>query len=176
MTGNELQYCGQILKKDAELRAFLESQRLIEPPNAKLWFAYLASVKDIQGNISNSLGFVATLLAKEYLAARFNLIHFDAAEKAQGAPGPDIEARTVDGQSIRCEIKTTRPYQPGFGAQQKVKIKEDLKKLINSPANYKIMFVTDADAFKTLCKRYYSEYARGIEVVNLITSETYCHV
>jgi hypothetical protein len=41
------------------------------------------------------MSFLATLLAREYLNERFVLGDFDAAAKAQGASGPDVEARTT---------------------------------------------------------------------------------
>jgi hypothetical protein len=121
------------------------------------------------------LGFLATFLAKDYLAARFALVDFDVAEKAQGAPGADIEARTQTGETIRCEIKTTRPYQPGFGAQQKKTIKADLRKLMGCDATHRFMMVTDMGAFHTLCKPYYAPLAQRIDVVNLLTGENYRH-
>jgi hypothetical protein len=41
------------------------------------------------------------------------------AERRRGAAGMDIEAMTLDSLSIVGELKTTKPYQPGFGAQQR---------------------------------------------------------
>jgi hypothetical protein len=38
----------------------------------------------------------------------------------------DIEAITLDGLIIVGELKTTEPYQPGFGAQQRTMIMKDL--------------------------------------------------
>jgi hypothetical protein len=175
MTRNEARYCDQIREKDEALRRFLASQSLGDPSDIRSWFEYLTSVKDILGNINNSIGFLATLLAKARLSEQFDLEDFDAAEKAQGAPGPDILARTKDGKTVLCEIKTTKPYQPGFGAQQKAKIKEDLQKLARASADHKLMFVTDADAFKTLCRTYWAPLAQGVDIVDLKTGETFRH-
>ena len=40
------------------------------PPleNSAAWYAYLAELKEIQGNANIDVSFVATLLAKQYLA------------------------------------------------------------------------------------------------------------
>jgi hypothetical protein len=62
----------------------------------------------------------------------------------------DIEARTVDGLVIVGELKTTKPYQPGFGAQQRTMILKDLDRLQSTVADYRLMFVTDSEAFRTL--------------------------
>ena len=48
---------------------------------------------------------------------------------------------------------------------------EDLKKLTQSGADHKLMFLTDAAAFAILCKPYYARYARGIEIVDLLTGQ-----
>ena len=76
-------------------------------------FSYLTGIKAALGNLSNDLGFVATLLVKHYLE-HFAIIDFDAAAKAQGAAGVDIEAATADGRTIAGELKTTTPYQPSI--------------------------------------------------------------
>ena len=65
---------------------------------------------------------------------------FDADAKAQGAPGIDIEFRTQDGRRIAAEIKTTFPYQPGFGAKQREMISKDIEKLKKSNADVKVPF------------------------------------
>jgi hypothetical protein len=175
LTRGEHDYCERIRRKDLALRSFLRDTSLAEPPDARSWFNYMTQVKDILGNINNGVGFLATLLAKEYLAKRYGMTAFDAADKAQGAPGRDIDARAPDGTSIHCEIKTTRPYQPGFGAQQKHEIIKDLKKLAGSSADHKLMMVTDNDSFATLCKTFYASHAPAVEIVNLLTGEAFHH-
>jgi hypothetical protein len=148
---------------------------LPDPADARGWFDYLTSLKDTLGILNNSIGFVATLLARAYLESRFDLERFDASEKAQEAPGPGIAVRTKDGKLVRCEIKTTRPYQGGFGFRQKAEIKKDLKKLGEATADHKLMLVTDAEAFSTLCKPYYASHAQDTDIVNLLTRETFRH-
>ncbi len=175
LTWNELQYCADIRNRDESLRAFLLQEDLANPPDIRAWLAYLTNMKRILGNLNNCVGFAATLLAKEYLAARFNVTDFDAAAKAQGAPGPDIEVRSSDGKLIRCELKTTHPYQQGLGAKQKEEILKDLKKLVESSADHKLMMVIDNETFSTLCKPAYSARAHSVEIVNLLTNETYSH-
>jgi hypothetical protein len=176
LTAAETAYCASIKDRDTELRGFLSVQSLADLPDPRTWLLYLTQIKDILGNTSNSIGFLATLLAKDYLARRFSVVGFDAAAKAQGAPGPDIEVRTSDGKLVRCELKTTRPYQPGFGANQKKEILKDLKKLVECSADYKLMLVTDDQSYTTLCGTNYAAFAPSVEIVNLLTEHSYRHV
>lgn len=172
LTRREADYWQVIHGKDLALRQLLRDKSLPETYLPTEWFKYLACVRDALGNLSNSLGFVATLLAKEYLAGRFGVLDFDAAQKAQGAPGIDIEIRTPGGLAIIAEIKTTKPYQPGFGANQKMTILKDLNRLSSLTADHRIMFVTDDEAFRTLCGANYRSRFATIEIVNLLTSES----
>jgi hypothetical protein len=165
----EARYWDEIRGKDAALRAFLSGSSLVDSRNPTAWFSYLTNIRDIVGNSSNSLSFVATLLVKDYLVERFMISGFDAALKPQGAPGIDIEVRTPGGLHIIAEIKTTKPYQPGFGAAQKAAIQKDLDRLAREPADHRIMFVTDADAFSTLCGSRYRERYPAVEIVNAVT-------
>jgi hypothetical protein len=141
-----------ILEKDRALRLYLAGHDLAASDDPAKWLIYLTGIKNVLGNISNDAGFVATLLVKRYLAQRFGISDFDAAAKAQGAPGVDIEARTADGKTVIGELKTTKPYQPGFGAAQRTTIIKDLTRLAAATADHRFMFVTDADTFTTLCK------------------------
>jgi hypothetical protein len=126
------------------------------------------------GNLNNDLGFVATLLVKEFLEKRFQITNFDAAGKPQGAAGVDIEARTAAGETIIGELKTTKPYQPGFGAAQRTTILKDLARLAASDANHRFMFVIDGDAFQTLCShRSFATRAPGIEVVDVLSGRSH---
>jgi hypothetical protein len=170
----EIAYFRRLSRKDEALRAILRSNFLPEKPDVLRHFHYLNGIKDTLGNISNDLGFLATLLAKQYLAKRF-AISFDAAEKAQGAPGPDIDVVTPGGKRIVCELKTTKPYQKGFGAQQKKEMWKDLHKLRDCGADYKFMMVTNGDAFSSLCNKVYAIRADGIEIVDLIGGRTFKH-
>ena len=83
-----------IQTKDLTLRSFLERNSLTNSVDAEHWLRYLTGIKDALGNLNNDIGFVATLLVKAYLGERFGITDFDAAGKAQGASGFDIEART----------------------------------------------------------------------------------
>lgn len=161
-----------ILEKDKALRLYLAANRLDDEDDPARWLAYLVGLKNLLGNVSNDLGFVATLLVKCYLADRFG-IDFDAAAKAQGAAGIDVEAQTADGHRIVGELKTTKPYQPGFGAQQRTMMIKDLARLAASDADHRLMFVTDPDTFATLCKPSWSARAPGIEIIDLTTGRTF---
>lgn len=172
MTPQEQRYWDEIRSKDAQLRAFLSGSTLAQERNPAAWFAYLTSIRDILGNTSNSLSYVATLLVKDYLADRFGVVDFDAASKPQGAPGIDVEITTPGGLKIVAELKTTKPYQPGFGAAQKVNIQKDLERLATTEADHRIMFVTDPDAFRTLCGPRYRDRFRGVEIVNALSGES----
>ena len=99
--------------------------------------SYLATLKNILGNLNNDVGFAASLLVKTFLKNRFG-VAFDAAFKPQGAPGIDINLRTFDGRRIVAEIKTTKPYQPNFGAKQREEIRKDLDPLARTEADYKL--------------------------------------
>ncbi len=161
-----------ILEKDRALRLYLAAHD-ISSDDPAAWLDYLTGIKNLLGNISNDLGFVATILVKRYLAERFAITDFDAAAKAQGAAGVDIEARTTGGKTIIGELKTTKPYQPGFGAQQRTTIIKDLARLVASNADYRLMFVTDPDTFSTLCKPGWTARASGVEIVDIVRGQTF---
>lgn len=173
LTGAEARFCDLIRHKDHALRRFLEDNTLPADVDARSWLDYLAGIKSVLGNLNNDLSFVSTLLIKKYLNERFGIADFDAAGKAQGAAGVDIEARTETGQTIVGELKTTKPYQPGFGAAQRASVIKDLTRLAQSPADYKIMFVIDADAFSALCRPIFASRAPGVEIVDLVTGATF---
>lgn len=149
LTNRERQYCGEIADRLAQARDLLNTRELGRPDPVK-WYEMLAELKQIQGNASNDISFVATLLAKQYLASRFG-VDFCAAEKPQGAPGIDIDIATAAGERIVGEIKTTVPYQTvDFGAQQAAMFKKDFVKLANADAAHKFMFVTERKTFEVL--------------------------
>jgi hypothetical protein len=173
LTPAEERFCDVIRGKDSALRSFLQGNTLIEPVDAGQWLCYLTGIKHALGNLNNDLGFVATLLVKSYLERRFAIIDFDAAGKPQGASGIDVEARTADGKIIAGEIKTTKPYQPGFGAAQRATILKDLARLAAVTADHRFMFVVDADAFHALCGRGFASKAPGAEIVDLVTGRTF---
>lgn len=173
MTTAESRYCEAISEKDQALRAHLASNNFPASAGPRDWLQYLAGIKSVLGNINNDLGFVATLLVKQYLMERFGVTDFDAAGKPQGSSGVDIRARTPGGQTIVGEIKTTKPYQPGFGAAQRTSMLKDLARLAASTATHRIMFVIDPDAFAALCKPTFSSRAPGVEIVDLLTRRTF---
>lgn len=135
--------------------------------DAEDWFRFLAVMKAIQGNASNDLSFVATLLARDYLTYTLPLRLFDATAKPQGAPGLDIDQRTADGRRVVAEIKTTTPYQGSdLGAAQKKSFAADFAKLAAAEAEHKFLFVTDERTFEVLGRRYRPALA-GVNVVLL---------
>ncbi|MBV8798911.1 MAG: hypothetical protein JO208_03760 [Alphaproteobacteria bacterium] len=136
-----MRYCERIRAKDRALREFLNGHCLSDVVEVDQWLLHLSHLKKTLGNLNNDVSFVATLLVKRYLNVRFGIADFDAAAKPQGAPGIDVEAVTPDGISVVGELKTTVPYQPGFGAQQKLSIRKDLARLASHRADYRIMFV-----------------------------------
>ncbi|MGB9105805.1 MAG: hypothetical protein WCC59_13675 [Terriglobales bacterium] len=169
----EERFCQSIRAKDITLRSFLEREHLSEPVDAERWLRYLTGIKNSLGNLNNDIGFVATLLVKAYLNRRFGVADFDAAGKAQGAPGIDIAARTDDGKTVVGELKTTKPYQPGFGAAQRASLLKDLARLASITADHRLMFVVDPDAYRALCKRPFSSEAPGVEIVDLVSGNTF---
>lgn len=165
----EKRYSDDIHNKDSALRAFLLGNTPPLSGDEHAWLAYLSGIKKILGNLNNDIGFVATLLVKRYLAERFAIADFDAAAKPQGASGLDIVAVAADGCRIVGELKTTTPYQPGFGAQQRTTIIKDLVRLAASDAQHRLMFVTDPETFSTLSKPVWMARAPGVEVIDLVT-------
>jgi hypothetical protein len=138
------------------------------------WYTYLAKLKAIQGNSSNAVSFVATLLVKQYLEKRYGINDFDAAAKSQNAPGIDIDVLLPDGQRLVAELKTTNPYKPNdFGAQQRKSIKKDFLKLANANADVKLFLVTDPITFGFMKKSKYQSILQGITVVLLTTGEEF---
>lgn len=121
LTSQEQAYLDSIRHRLNSLKEFLNEQVCPESgSSAADWHTYLAAMKAIVGNASNDLSFVAGLMAKEYLSRKLPMVQFDAAAKAQGAPGLDIDQRTTDARRVIGEIKTTTPYmERDLGAQQR---------------------------------------------------------
>ena len=159
-------YSASIHSKLRELRKFLTENALDPAAHPADTYLFLSNLKAILGNASNDLSFVATLMAKEYLSEHFDVSAFDAAAKAQGAPGIDIEFRTDDGKRIAAEIKTTFPYQPRFGAKQREMISKDIAKLKGSNADIKFLFLTEQRSFYE-AKKIRQWSGAGIRVVLL---------
>ena len=173
LTPEEAKFCEAIYAKDRALREFMNSNRLTDPVDPGHWLTYLTEIKHTLGNINNDVSFVATLLIKEFLHQRFRITDFDAGGKPQGAPGIDVSTITPDGKVVVGELKTTKPYKPGFGAQQRKTILKDLDRLATTTADHRFMFVIDTDAFQTLCGKTFATRAPGVEVVNLVTGQTF---
>jgi hypothetical protein len=173
VTAAEERFLHTIREKDLALRSFLERERLADPVDARQWLRYLTGIKHALGNLNNDVAFVATLLVKAYLDLRFGITDFDAGGKPQGASGIDIAARTPDGRIVVGELKTTKPYQPGFGAAQRSSILKDLARLTICKADHRFMFVVDPDAYRALCGRNFSSKAAGIEIVDLVTGKNF---
>jgi hypothetical protein len=172
-TPAELRACEAIQAKDRALREFLAGNALSTAPDAAQWIPYLSGIKQALGNLNNDLSFIATLLVKKYLQQRFAITDFDAGAKAQGASGIDVQAMTANGKSIAGEIKTTRPYQPGFGAAQRTTILKDLARLATTKADNRFMFVIDPGAFQALCEKGLASRAPGVEIVDLVTGNAF---
>ncbi len=162
-----------IARRLDEMRAHLSGE--IPPLEDSVgWFKYLAKLKEIQGNSSNSVSFVGTLLAKQFLANRYGLVDFDAAEKPQSAPGIDIDVQLPDGRRLVAELKTTDPYkEKDFGAMQRKNIKKDFIKLLKAEADIKLFLVTNPNTFRFMQKSKYQSTVQGITVILLTTGEEF---
>jgi hypothetical protein len=169
----EVRYCDNIRAKDLALRQFLSANSLCAPVSSTEWLTYLIGIKDILGNLNNDVSFTATLLIKTFLLNRFQIDDFDASAKLQGAPGIDVEAKTKAGQIIVGELKTTKPYQPGFGAAQRTSILKDLTRLSQSLADYRFMFVIDSGAYDALVHKRLATKAPGVEIVDLVSGKSF---
>lgn len=154
-TPNEQAYFQRIRQHVTMLRDYLSNTAESDDDNPEAWFEFVAGIRDIQGNVSNDQSFLATMLVKRYLMSRFDVVEFDAAEKAQGAPGLDIDVLTDCGERIVGEIKTTVPHgKNDLGAQQKSTFQKDFKKLNEADAPHKFFFVTSRRTFEIIQARY----------------------
>ncbi len=172
LTANEQAYLVATTRRIDTLARFLsERPSPTHEATTREWYTYLSSLKAILGNASNGMSFVATLMAKDYLSHKLPMKSFDAAAKPQGAPGLDIDERTMDGKRVVAEIKTTTPYQGSdLGAQQKATFKKDFDKLRQVEAEHKFFFVTEQATFE-IVKRRYIDQLHGVKVVLLTTGE-----
>lgn len=168
-TEGEKAYRDRILEKLAELREYLNAQNLDAHGSPADWYHHLNQMKGILGNANNDVSFVGALLAKSYLVNRFGDMDFDAAQKAQGAPGLDVDV-TVGSERVVGEIKTTTPYNgPDFGAQQRAMFEKDFAKLAAAEAAHKFMFVTETATFEILCRPSYRAKLAGVTIVQLVS-------
>jgi hypothetical protein len=167
-TSNEQAYFDRVRQHMTSLHAFLNEHQLPEENDPIAWFKFVARIREIQGNINNDQSFLATYLAKEYLMHRFASVVYDSAEKAQGAPGLDIDIELPDNRRIIGEIKTTVAYEKtDLGSAQRTSFRKDFTKLNAETAQFKFFFLTDRRTYDIVQERYVHEIP-GVEVVLLI--------
>lgn len=167
-TSRELEYMEQLENRIDQLCQFLKNSEKPKLADSNVQYRFLTDIKKIQGNANNDVSFIATLMAKQYLINKYDVINFDAAIKAQGAPGLDIDITLMNGDRLIAEIKTTIPYlSKDFGAQQKMMIKKDFLKLEQNQAKHKLFLVTEKTAFDLLRKQKFVSITSGIEIILL---------
>jgi len=161
-------YLTQMIARLTGLRQLLEREEMpVHETSPAQWHTFLYAIKSIVGNANNDVSFIASLMAKEYLLRVLPILDFDIGLKPQGAPGLDIDVKTVDGRRVVAEIKTTSPYHPrDLGAQQKVTFKKDFAKLNAAHAERKFFFLTDRTTFDIVCARYIDQL-HDVQVVLL---------
>lgn len=172
LTPRERNYVKAIECRLNRMRSFLLDRQLPGHDDPSSWYSYLAALKAIQGNPSNDVSFVATMMAKRYLEDGYQVTGFDAAAKPQGAPGIDIDVQLPDGRRLVAEIKTTSPYKPDdLGAQQKAMLQKDLAKLKEAKADVKLFLLTERRTFDLMKKPKYRLQLGGVQVVLLPLGE-----
>jgi hypothetical protein len=173
LSTNEQAMMIDIERRLSEMRSYL-SKAIPSLQDTASWYTFLSELKAIQGNSSNDVSFVATLLAKQYLAECYGLTKFDAAEKPQGAPGIDIDVLLPDGRRLVAEIKTNYPYTTSdLGAKQKETFEKDFFKLAEANADIKLFLVTEYKTFELMKKQKYQSMLNGVTVVLLTTHEKF---
>jgi len=171
---HETDFMEEIERRLSKVRTHLDTKEFPPLEDSDAWYAYMARLKEIQGNFYIDVSFVANLLAKKYLVSHYGLKGYDAAEKPQGAPGIDIEAKLPDGRRFVAEIKSTSPSgQYGLGAKQKDNVEKDLTKLINTKADLKFFFVTETRTFELMKKYKNDPQLAGIMIVLLTTGDEF---
>lgn len=174
LTKKEQEKVNEISLKLKQISSFIEENIFNSDQTVEHIFNVLIGLKSIQGNIHNDSSFIATLLAKKYLCAKYTEVDLDATDKAQGAPGLDIDFREINGHRIIGEIKTTFLYKKhDFGANQQDSIMNDLRKLHAESADAKYFFLTEKESFNILKKDKYKDYLNGICLV-LLTQAKNC--
>jgi hypothetical protein len=168
-TSNERDAIAKVSERVQRLRLFFaQNAPPAESATPEEWFGYLARFKDELGNFNNDVSLMATLMAKQYLEAHLDMVPFDAAKKAQGAPGLDIDQRTRSDERVVAEIKTTHPYKPDdLGAKQAESFMQDDTNLASADAQHKFFFVADSKTFEVLKKPRYRAWFHGVKVVLL---------
>jgi hypothetical protein len=174
ITKNENDYYKNIYLRINQMKEFLIKKEFPNSYSPQDWYTYLNGLKTIQGNSSNDLGFIATMMAKVYLERKYGVSSFDAASKPQGAPGLDIDLKLSDGRRLIAEIKTTSPYKSNdLGAQQKATFEKDFDKLILNEADIKLFMLTERTSYNLMKSPKYCRLIPGIIVVLLSSSEEF---
>ena len=177
-TDGEKAYVAAIRDRMLRARVYLDRQSVPDAgAGSSDWFTYLADLSAILGDSSNSIRFVATLMAKAYLTARLPLCDsFDVAKKAMGASGLGIDEQTRSGERVIGELKTAVPFgKNDLGAAQKKAFAADFTKLVREAAEHKCFFVTDSRTC-ALLKRKYARRIPGVRVVLLGSDQEYVFV
>lgn len=172
LTVKERDYLLGIEKRFIQFREFVCAMPNVPEHSHIEWFMSLNHMRLIQGNMSNDISFLACLMAKEFLAQRFDVSSLDMAAKAQGASGLDIDFIS-NAQRVIGEVKTTVPYKRAkgdFGAQQKKSFSADFRKLGSAIADFKFLFVTDNATYQVLQRDKYKNLLPGVEIVMLNSS------
>ncbi|MDR3174367.1 MAG: hypothetical protein LBU19_08970 [Treponema sp.] len=167
MTAGENEQLANIISMVNRLKKFFDSSSIDKADNVRQIYTYINEIKNIQGNLSSAISYVSCLMAKEYLLENYNISNIDVSIKSQSANGLDIDEKLNDGKRIIAEIKTIFPYEDNdFGAKQKESFRSDFKKLNGTPADYKILFVTESKTFQILNRKYLSEL-KNVKIVLL---------
>jgi hypothetical protein len=172
LTKNERACLDEIQRTLQDLTDFLTTHQFRADEATPLeLYQFLSRMKAIQGNASIAMSLLGCVLARDYLYRTLEMQPFDAAGKAQGAKGLDIDERTVDGRRVIGELKTTSPENgTDLGGNQKTKFREDFKKLNTTQADLKFFFVTEPDTFAVVKQKYAVEIP-GVRIVCLTTGE-----
>lgn len=156
-----------------ELRRFLVATPSPSPHHAAAWLAFTLRMREIQGNLSNTVSLAAGILARDYLVEHAGAQPYDAVAKAQGAPGLDIEGWSNRGTRIVGEIKTTVAYgETDLGAQQRATFLKDFAKLQEADNAERFFFLVDRRTFEIVRHRY-STHLPTVTVVLLPEGDTY---
>lgn len=80
-------------------------------------------------------------MAQEYLCEQHTFDDLDITSKAQGAPGLDIDEKTLDGKRIIGGIKTNNPYKENdLGANQKNHLRKIFRNFLIMMLHINIFF------------------------------------
>lgn len=175
LTSNERATIELLREKLCKMSALLVEEGIPQGYDANAWYLFLSRLREISGNTSTDASFISCLLAKQYLAARFN-VDLDVAGKSQSANGFDIDIFDSANRRIVAEIKTTVPLRKKdrfFGSQQYESIKKDFAKLHSVACAKKFFFVTDRAAFDALKSHSHKFKPDSVTIVLLPEGEDF---